>query len=139
LLLYLASPISLGGIDYLLPSNKVYQDSRVKLFTCKGSLLIFITKNEHNFPKATLPEAKKLCDSRQMDLLKVETPAENDLLSSFLSSQSKIENCILSLKTSNKKLYHSPVSFGFRQHFDGPAAIRQQWIFLERKQWRAGP
>lgn len=37
-----------------------------------------------------MSDAKILCEKRQMDLIKIETPAEQDLLSSFLSSQCKI-------------------------------------------------
>jgi hypothetical protein len=50
---------------------------------------------KNNVLKATLLEAKKLCKSRQMDLLRVETPAENDLLSSFLSSKSKFTQAFI--------------------------------------------
>lgn len=34
-----------------------------------------------------MSQAKKLCETRQMDLIRIETPAEQDLLSNFLSSQ----------------------------------------------------
>ncbi|XP_059476487.1 uncharacterized protein LOC132197297 [Neocloeon triangulifer] len=53
-----AQPVELEGQEYILPSEK-----------------------------ATYEEAKKLCESRQMDLLSIQTKSENDLISNFLNSK----------------------------------------------------
>jgi len=37
--------------------------------------------------QASYSDAKKMCNSRQMDLLSIQTPKENSLISSFLSSK----------------------------------------------------
>ncbi|XP_059476497.1 uncharacterized protein LOC132197301 [Neocloeon triangulifer] len=59
-------PVNLGGLDYILPSNKANYD-----------------------------EAKKLCESRQMDLLSIQTKTESDLISSFLNSKGVGSSSIL--------------------------------------------
>ncbi|XP_059478308.1 uncharacterized protein LOC132198339 [Neocloeon triangulifer] len=53
-----AKPIELGGQEYILPAEK-----------------------------ATYEDAKKLCESRQMDLLSIQTKTESNLISSFLNSK----------------------------------------------------
>jgi hypothetical protein len=40
----------------------------------------------------SLPDAKKKCAARQMDVLSVETSTEQDLLNKFLSSKSEYYN-----------------------------------------------
>ncbi|XP_059476413.1 serine-rich adhesin for platelets-like [Neocloeon triangulifer] len=61
-----AQPVQLGGQQYILPSEK-----------------------------ATYDEAKQLCESRQMDLLSIQTKTESDLISNFLNSKGVGSSSIL--------------------------------------------
>jgi len=58
-----------------------------------------------NIEQASYGDAKKLCDSRQMDLLSIQTPAESDLISGFLNSKGMLLvffNVILKLFDKNR-------------------------------------
>jgi hypothetical protein len=50
---------------------------------------LLIGYNNFKYLKATFSNAKKICDSRQMDLLSVDSKKEERNLESFLSSQCK--------------------------------------------------
>jgi hypothetical protein len=71
------------------------------------------------FQATSFSNAKTLCDKRQMDLLKIETPAEQDLLSSFLSSQCVFKSICLNIAQSS--FYHT--RFGILLNYDWSAAV----------------
>jgi hypothetical protein len=79
----LAVPVTIGDHAYILPSDKVFLNGDI----ASSNKYMAILK------ASSLADAQKLCEKRQMDLLKIETKDEQGLIGNFLSS--KCTNIIL--------------------------------------------